>query len=68
MTATHTFTVRHSFNEEEVVISLNGVQIASLNHDAIGWDGMDAATQLMEKIAEKIGATIVHVEGDGDEE
>lgn len=63
---THVFAVHRPY-EEDVSISLNGEVLATLSHDQHGWDGMDAAVSLVEKIANRIGAAVIYIEGDEDE-
>lgn len=40
------------------------VDIASVNHDDHGWDGMDAVGKAVEKIATALGCAIVHCDSD----
>jgi hypothetical protein len=41
-------------DEERLEISMNGVVIASLNHDQHGWDGMQAVENAIKAIEEQM--------------
>jgi len=38
-------------NEEKKVIFLNDVEIATITHDSIGWDGMNAVEDVVSTMA-----------------
>lgn len=56
---THLFEINSDGDETEE-IKLNGKYLMTLNHDEHGWEGMDVARKLVEKIAKGIGATLIH--------
>jgi hypothetical protein len=61
------FVIRHD-GDESLSIELNGDHLISLNHDDDGWQGIEKACNLVNLIAEKIGAEVEHEEREEDEE
>lgn len=56
-------------DEEQAVYQLKladgtVVDIASVNHDDHGWDGMEAVGKAVEKMASVLGLAIVHCDSD----
>jgi hypothetical protein len=41
-------------DEERLVITMNGKEIASLNHDQHGWEGMEVARNLIDAIEKQL--------------
>ena len=45
-------------DDENLVIKLNGKEIARFNHDEHGWAGMESAESLVTTLAEKLGIPV----------
>lgn len=50
-------------NDEQLVVRVNGREVASANHDEHGWSGMDAVESTAVAIARACGATLVGSSG-----
>ncbi|MBK3780325.1 hypothetical protein G3A43_08645 [Paraburkholderia aspalathi] len=48
-------------DDEAVDVFVNGEDIGRLDHDSIGWAGMEAAEKLLTKMAKLLGAEIVEL-------
>lgn len=48
-------------DDEAVDVFVNGQDIGRLDHDSIGWAGMDAAEKMLTKMAKLLGAEIVEL-------
>jgi hypothetical protein len=45
-------------DEDNLVIKLNGKEIASFNHDEDGWAGMESAENLVVTLAERLNIPV----------
>ena len=61
-----TFHLRQD-DDEHVTVLVNGEEVGDVNHDAHGWDGMEAALRIVRAIADQLGATVTESE-EGSEE
>jgi hypothetical protein len=48
-------------DDETVDVFVNGEDIGRLDHDSLGWAGMEAAEKLLTKMAKLMGAEIVEL-------
>jgi hypothetical protein len=44
-------------SDEKIIIRVDGKEVATFNHDELGWAGMNAVIGLAEAIADAVGAT-----------
>jgi hypothetical protein len=52
-----TVTIRW-INDETVEVDVNGVEVASVNHDEHGWAGMGAVLDTARKMAKALGVEV----------
>lgn len=54
------FTITTKLDEDSFVVTLNGTQVATTNYDNKGWMEPADIEQIINNIAQVIGATVAH--------
>ena len=57
----------HNTYEDRIEFYVDDEHIGSVDHDGVGWAGMEAAEQLLTAIAKAAGIEVVKTEGGSDD-